>query len=90
MLVRRLNLDYRVISITYSHPRLPDIKRRYGPGVEIDVACDEAAMCLFSHLEDKSAADVLAEFGVETRVEYFERLRRAREAALRQGVGARP
>jgi hypothetical protein len=89
VLVRRLNLDYRVVSITYSHPKLPDVKRRYGPDVDVDIARDEAAMCLYSLLDDKSAADVLAEFGMETRAEYFERLHRARAAALRQCAAAR-
>jgi len=84
VVVRRLNLDFRVISITFNHTKLPDVKRAYGPGVEIDVARDEAALCLYSHLADKSAVDVLAEFSMETRVDYFERFRRVRASALAQ------
>ena len=81
---RRINLDFRVLRMTRNLPKQGAIKAKYGPGVEIDIARDEAEMCLYSHLADRTAGDILAEFGLETRADFFARYTRRRTAALRE------
>lgn len=81
---RRLNLDFRVLHLDYNGQQLAELKRRYGSGVEIDVARPEAVFCLYSHLEGKTCDDLMAEMGWETRADYFRRANRVRAAALRR------
>jgi hypothetical protein len=88
ILTRRLNLDYRVIQLGPNAHRMPRVKERYGPGVELDVSRPEAVFCLYSHLEGVTAAEVVRECELEERIDYFPRARRVREAALRAARAA--
>jgi hypothetical protein len=89
ILTRRLNLDYRVIQLGPNFHRMERVKERYGPGVEMDVSRPEAVFCLYSHLDGVSADDIVRDCALETRVDYFPRARRVREAALR-AAGQQP
>jgi len=84
ILTRTLNLDRRVLHIDENHRHWPAIKAKYGPGVEIDVATPEAVFALISHLPEITIQDLISEFGLETRTEYFDRANRIREDALRR------
>jgi hypothetical protein len=87
ILSRVLNLDRSLLHIDGNNRHWPAIKTRYGAGVEIDVASPEAVFALISHLPDVTAAEIMKEFGLETRTAYFLRANREREEALRR---ARP
>jgi hypothetical protein len=51
------------------------------------VARPEAVACLYSQATGVSVAEMLAEFGLERRTDYFARANRVRQAAL---AAARP
>jgi predicted amidohydrolase len=80
-----INLDYAVLHIDYSHPKWNDIKAKYGNGVELDVSAPEGVFCLYSHAPDVTVQDIIEEFELETRDEYFARANRIREDALKRG-----
>ena len=79
---RRINLDYAVIHLDYNHRSLPLLKEKYGPGALVDVARPEAIACLYSEAEGVSVDEMIAEFGLERRADYFERANRVRADAL--------
>jgi predicted amidohydrolase len=83
ILARTVNLDRRVLHIDENHLQWPAIKAKYGAGVEIDVATPEAAFALVSHLPEVTVDDIIREFALETRADYFQRANAVREEALR-------
>jgi predicted amidohydrolase len=87
---RRINLDYAVIHLDYNGKALPRLKEKYGPGAQIDVARPEAVACLYSEAEGVSVNDMIAEFGLERRRDYFERANRVRRDALAGYVDGAP
>lgn len=87
-LTRVLNLDRCLLHIDENHRQWAAIKAKYGAGVEIDVATPEASFALISHLPGVTAPEIVREFGLESRVDYFRRSNREREEALRRS-GAR-
>ncbi|MBO3803666.1 MAG: carbon-nitrogen hydrolase family protein [Candidatus Brockarchaeota archaeon] len=80
---RPINLDFGVFHIDYNCERWPAIKGKYGPGVEIDVAEPEGVFALYCNLEGKTVEDLIEEFKLERRDEYFKRAEGVREKALR-------
>jgi len=82
IITRELNLDRAVLHIDYNEKQWPAIKEKYGPGVEIDVATPEAVFALVSHLPDVTVRDLIREFSLETRADYFHRANWVRERAL--------
>jgi beta-ureidopropionase len=83
ILTRVLNLDRRVLHIDENYRQWPSIKAKYGAGVEIDVATPEAVFALVSHLPEVTVDDLIREFRLETRADYFDRSNQVREAGLR-------
>jgi predicted amidohydrolase len=89
-LSRVLNLDRCLLHIDENNRHWPAIKAKYGSGVEIDVATPEAIFALVSHLPNQTVAELVHEFGLETRVDYFRRSNRERAEALRRSAAAAP
>jgi hypothetical protein len=79
---RVINLDRALLHIDENYRQWDAIKQKYGAGIELDVATPEAVFALISHLPDVSADDVVREFRLERRDDYFERANRVRAAAL--------
>jgi predicted amidohydrolase len=79
---RVVNLDRAILHIDTNEKQWEAIKRKYGAGVEIDVATPEAAFALVSHLPNVSVHDVIREFGLELRPDYFARANGVRAGAL--------
>lgn len=79
---KTINLDYRVLHIDYNNVHWDAIKLKHGADVEIEVATPEAVFALFSNNRNLSVDDLIKEFGLETREEYFKRANRVREKAL--------
>jgi hypothetical protein len=86
---RVINLDRALLHIDENHRQWDAIKRKYGAGIELDVATPEAVFALISHLPDVTADDVVREFRLERRDDYFDRAHRVRAAAL-PDAAARP
>jgi len=80
---RPINLDFEVFHIDYNYEKWPAIKRKYGSGVEIDVAEPEGVFALYCNMNCITVEDITKEFELETRDEYFKRAEEKREKALR-------
>lgn len=79
---RVINLDRALLHIDANNRHWDAIKRKYGAGIELDVASPEAVFALISHLPDVTADDVVREFDLERRDDYLARANRVRAAAL--------
>ena len=84
VICKTLNLDYEVLHLYYNYEKLVEVKRKYGSKVEIDVSRPEAVFIFASNMEEKSVEEIIAEFNLETRSEYFNRSNRVRANALRK------
>ncbi|MEM2936608.1 MAG: carbon-nitrogen hydrolase family protein, partial [Candidatus Bathyarchaeia archaeon] len=79
---RTINLDYEILHIDYNNAKWEKIKGKYGPDVEIEVATPEAVFLLTSHLPTISVDQIIHEFQLETREQYFNRALGIRARAL--------
>jgi predicted amidohydrolase len=84
---RTINLDFELLHIDYNNERWEDMKGKYGPGIEIDVATPEAIFALYSNRKDVTTKDLLREYKLETRDEYLERADALRQKALAAAIG---
>lgn len=82
IVTKMLNLDFVVLHLDYNHTKFGAIKSRYGKDVELDISSPEAKCMLISHMPDKSANDIVAEFELEPLQRYFDRAERTRRDAL--------
>jgi len=82
ILCRTLNLDYEVLHLNFNYEKLGRVKDKYGPRVELEVSRPEAVLMLSSNAKDITAGDVIKEFKLETREEYFKRASEVRRGAL--------
>ncbi|PYI51935.1 carbon-nitrogen hydrolase family protein [Paenibacillus flagellatus] len=74
----RVNLDYAVIHIDENAAKFPEIKRKYGPDVNIHDPGFLGCVLLTSESERFTAADIMEEFGLEGIDDYFRRAEQAR------------
>ena len=80
---KRVNLDYEVLHLDYNFEKMKKIKEKYGPKIELNVSRPEGVFMLMSHTEEVSAMDVIKEFNMELRDEYFKRSLNERIKALK-------
>lgn len=80
--VATINLDARLIHIDYNHPKFAAIKAAYGPRVTLHDPGLVGVVLLVSQDADVTADDVIAQFGLEPVLDYFERVRNHREAVV--------
>jgi predicted amidohydrolase len=85
---RRINLDYADFHIDGNNARWQDIKAKYGDAVELDILSPEARFVLYSHHPERTAQEIIEEFGLERTSAYFARANRSRRAALRKARAA--
>lgn len=83
IICKTLNLDYVVAHLDYNHKKFEEIKRKYGSKVEIDITRPEAFFMLTSDTEGITAEDIVREFNLETRDEYYKRSSKLREKHLK-------
>jgi len=84
---RTINLDFELLHIDYNNQMWGAMKKKYGSGIEIDVATPEAAFALYSNRKDVTVKDIIREFKLETRDEYFHRANAIRQKALAIAFG---
>ena len=82
VICKTLNLDYEVLHLDYNYEKLVEVKRKYGSKVEVDVSRPEAVFIFASNMEGKPVGEIIAEFNLETRSQYFNRSKRVRADAL--------
>jgi predicted amidohydrolase len=79
-----LNLDTCVCHYDYNQPQIRAIKKKYGAGVEFEFHQPEAIFAMTSQMRDVTVRDIIREFKLETRNEYYARARKVRKMALRK------
>ena len=71
--VARVNMDRVMMHLDFNQDKLNDIRRKYGDKVRLDIPKNIGCFQLFSESEEFSAMDIVKEFDLELRNDYFER-----------------
>ena len=77
-----INMDREFFHLDYNQNKFPDIMKKYGPGVEIEVHYPEAHFTLASTMEDVTVEDIIREFELLTWRAYLKKARKLREDTL--------
>lgn len=80
-----INMDRCLFHLDGNQNKLPDILKKYGPGVEIEVDYPEAHFTMASTMDDVTVDDIIAEFELEPWNAYLKRARGVRGKMLREG-----
>ncbi len=81
----RINLDRRLLHMDYNWGKMDAMLAKYGSGVSFQYYTREAVYTVASEMDGVSVDDLLLEFSLEEREDYFLRAHRARNTAL--GIG---
>jgi predicted amidohydrolase len=68
-----INPCFEVMHCDYNNKKWDTIKMKYGTGVEIDIAEPEDVFALYINRDDLTVDDVIKEFELERREEYYNR-----------------
>lgn len=68
-----INLDRVLLHLDFNWPKLTEIRKKYGPEVEIDDTGRLASVLLYSNSDDFTAADLVREYELETLDDYLTR-----------------
>ena len=79
-----VNMDRMFYHLDGNQAKFPEILKKYGAGVEIEVHYPEAHFTMASLMDDVSIEDINAEFELEPWNDYLARARRERDKYLRQ------
>ena len=71
--VARVNMDYVMIHNDENQLKFDDIRRKYGDTVRLDIPKNIGCCLLFSESEEFTAQDIVDEFELELRNDYFAR-----------------
>ncbi len=78
-----VNMDRWQFHLDYNQGRIPDIVKKYGAGVDIEVYSPEAHFTLASLMDDVTVADLIQEFELEPYNVYLNRARKFRDKTLK-------
>jgi len=79
-----INPYFEVMHCDYNNKKWEAIKRKYGQGVEIDIAEPEDAFAIYTNREDLTVDDIIMEFELERRDEYYNRATAFSQKALQR------
>jgi predicted amidohydrolase len=82
LIARRINLDRRLLHMDYNWDKMDAMLERYGADISFEYFTREAVYAVASEREGLAVDDVIAEFGLERRADYFRRANQVRAAAL--------
>jgi len=82
LIARRINLDRRLLHMDYNWDKMDAILEKHGPDVSFEYFTREACFTIASERAGLSVDEVIAEFGLERRADYFQRANEVRRAAL--------
>lgn len=80
--VATVNLDSRLIHLDYNRTKFAAIKAAYGPRVTIHDPGLIGTVLIASNDEDVTVTDIIQQFELEPVLDYFDRVRAHREAAI--------
>ncbi len=83
-----INVDRCLFHLDFNQKKLPDILKKYGAGVEVELHSPEAHFTLASVMDDVTLDDIIEEFELEPWTAYLDRARGVRRDVL-DGIGAR-
>jgi len=82
LIARRLNLDRRLLHMDYNWDKMDAILEKYGSGVSFEYFTREACFTIASERPDLGVEDIIREFGLEKRADYWARSQQVRAQAL--------
>ncbi len=85
VMARSINLDFEILHIDENGAKWPEIRKRFGPRVALDILGPEGVFMMTSRHPEMSIRDIIAALELEPRTDYFERASQARERALKCG-----
>ncbi|MBN8217212.1 MAG: carbon-nitrogen hydrolase family protein [Spirochaetes bacterium] len=68
-----VDLDRVMVHLDFNREKFPDIERKYGREVTVDIPANVGPALITSRSDKRSAADLVREFGLETLDAYLER-----------------
>ena len=71
--IARVNMDRVMLHNDINQDKFDDIRRKYGDKVRLDIPKNIGCCLLFSESDEFTAMDIVKEFGLELRNDYFER-----------------
>ena len=77
-----INMDRKLLHLDFNKEKFGAMTRKYGPKITIDILEPEDIFALGSEMDDVSVDDLIREFNLEHRSDYFERSKKARREAL--------
>ncbi len=77
-----INMDREFFHLDYNQNKFPDIVKKYGPGVEIEIHYPEAHFTLASTMEDVTVEDIIEEFDLLPWRRYLAKARKFRADTL--------
>lgn len=80
-----VNTDRVLFHLAFNQDKFPQMLARYGPGLEIESHYPEAHCTIASLMDDVTMEHIIAEFQLETWVDYLARARRVRREATEAG-----
>jgi len=78
-----VNVDREVFHLDYNAEKLDAVRKKYGPGITIEIFPEEDFCLLSSRLEKTTVEDIAAEFKMQTMRDYFARSMQQRDRVLR-------
>ena len=81
--VETLNLDYKICHLDENWGRYDAARKKYGSGVKVKDNGYIGTVILSSESPERTVDDIIREFGIETRDEYYARTRAHREKNLK-------
>jgi len=84
IMITSVNLDFAVLSTDYNKAKFPAVRKKYGAKVRIHSQDMVGSAILFSRHPEKTAAEMVAESGLETEADYFRRSAGIRERRLKK------
>ena len=84
IITRRINLDRKLMHMDYNWDRMDAMLAKHGPRVSIDFFTREACWAVGSESDEFAVADIIREFNLEPRANYFQRSREVRRRAMEE------
>jgi hypothetical protein len=78
-----VNMDRMLFHLDYNQQKFPEMLKKYGAGVDIEIHYPEAHFTLASVMDDVTVEDIVEEFNLEPWTAYLARSRAVREERLK-------
>ncbi len=82
VITREINLNRRLLHLDYNYGKMDEMLAKYGPDLTFDYVCPEARYAIGCEREGLDIEQVIDEFGLERRDDYFRRANAVQAAAL--------